>query len=719
MKRRLLWLFGGALILLLAVLFAGVYLAFGGKLPSAGPAQPTDTVKVLVPSDGVVALTLADLRGAGLEVEHLDPATLSLTSGGVDVPFFVAGDRLIFYGQGLREPEIRYAADNVYWLHVGQGAGLLMPERAVSAFPQGLVVLPDAAIGRARFEENHLFQAMTPAGEDPWLWAQLFAGSSITQSFDLSGVADGAGTLVVQLVSGTDTPEAPDHHLIVRVNGTVLGEDRWDGIVRRAITLTVPAGVLREGPNSLVLYAPGDTGAGVEQEYLDDFELAYRRTLALNGEQLAWESADRASASPAGSAYALQGTGADSVLLDVSDPARPVRLTGAAAQGGGLAFGDRGGSRYVVARPDARSGARVVPARRPALAPEPGGADYLVVAPAAFADALQPLLDWRAQQGLAVRRVALEDVFDAYGHGLPTPGALRAFLRAARPRYVLLVGDASYDERDFTGGKNKNLLPTQLVYTAHSGQTASDVWYTLDDQGKPLFALGRLPAGTSEQVVTIVDKIKAYEGAPPESWQRRVLLVADNEPEFHDVTDNLANAIMPKDAQVQKLFFGGADVPGPAAHEQIMAALNDGVAIVNYVGHGSLDVWGDEKVFQTADVPGLTNGTRLPLLVTYTCLNGFFHHPDATSLSETLLWHEGGGIVGAVVPSGRSYTIYQRPLMDDFYRTLFSQTGDARLGDALEHAQAALPQGAGFDDVRFTFNLLGDPALRFAGFKAP
>jgi hypothetical protein len=33
-------------------------------------------------------------------------------------------------------------------------------------------------------------------------------------------------------------------------------------------------------------------------------------------------------------------------------------------------------------------------------------------------------------------------------------------------------------------------------------------------------------------------------------------------------------------------------------HEDIMAAINDGVGLVNYVGHGSVEVWGDERVLQ-------------------------------------------------------------------------------------------------------------------------
>lgn len=705
-----------AFVVLLGALVAGVYLAAGGSLPFVnGAGEPTDTVKVFVARDGIVALSLADLRAAGLTVDRLDTQALSLTLRGVPVPFFVDYDRLVFYGQAPRMPESLYTGETVYWLRSGQGAGLAMEQRASQAGAAG-----PAGIGLSRvyYEESKVFQAMAPAGTDPWMWAQLYAGAAVTETFAAPGATGvTSATLVVRVLSITDTAQDPDHHVVLRVNGQVVGEEYWNGLEVRVITATVPPGLLRPGDNEFSLAVPGDTGATAELDFLDAFEVTYPRTLALGSAGLEW-----APLSPEDRTYHVTGPemkpGASEVVLDIGDPARPVRIAGWIAEL--LVFTDPG-RRFAAVQADAAraDGVRVVPARWPTLQDETAGADYLLVGPAAFAAAAQPLLDWRAGQGLSARYVALEDVFDAYGGGRPSPDALRAFLRAAHaqwdpaPHYVLLAGDASYDYRDYLKAPNKNVVPTWLTYTTNSGQTASDVWYARADDGQVLFALGRLPADTSERLALLVEKIVAYEQAPVEDWARRALLVADNEAEFKQTSDELASEIFSSTLEVDKIYFD-KDMPEGEAHTRIMTGVDRGVAVLNYVGHGSLSVWGDEKALQSSDAEQMTNGNRLPLLVTYSCLNGFFQHPEETSLSETLLWRADGGIVAAVVPSGRSYTVYQRALADNFYHALLAP-GTARLGDALWQAQRELQAGAGYEEVLLTFNLLGDPALRFVG----
>jgi hypothetical protein len=147
-------------------------------------------------------------------------------------------------------------------------------------------------------------------------------------------------------------------------------------------------------------------------------------------------------------------------------------------------------------------------------------------------------------------------------------------------------------------------------------------------------------------------------------------------------------------------------------HDAIISALNHGVGIVNYVGHGGIDVWGDETVLRNEDARMLKNGRRLPIFTTFTCLNGYFNHPQVDALAETLLWTADGGIVAAVAPSGRTFTSQQTPLATTFYSSLLN--GDAgTLGEALMQAKVAAAGNPDLTEVIHTFNLLGDPALRF------
>jgi hypothetical protein len=210
----------------------------------------------------------------------------------------------------------------------------------------------------------------------------------------------------------------------------------------------------------------------------------------------------------------------------------------------------------------------------------------------------------------------------------------------------------------------------------------------------------------------MVEKTIAYENtAEDEDWPNKALLVADDEPAFDTASEELAEDLDGIGYQTQKLYMReNSEVE--AFHNDIISALNQGVGIINYIGHGSIQVWGDESVFDTEDADILTNGQRLPIFTTFTCLNGYFNHPDVDALAETLMWSEDGGVVAAVAPSGRSLTTQQTPLAEVFFQSLFN--GDAEtLGEALLLSKIAGADNSNLRDVIHTFNLLGDPALHF------
>ena len=48
---------------------------------------------------------------------------------------------------------------------------------------------------------------------------------------------------------------------------------------------------------------------------------------------------------------------------------------------------------------------------------------------------------------------------------------------------------------------------------------------------------------------------------------------------------------------------------------QIVNAFNAGPSIVQYAGHGSVEVWTGAGLLQTNDAAQLSNGHRLPLVV--------------------------------------------------------------------------------------------------------
>ncbi len=702
------------LFLALVVVGAILIAAFtrGANRQSVAPALgPDQRLRIVIRDEGLYQLTEEALRAAGLDPQRLAPDKVSLVHRGQPVPFVADGRSLIFYG---RRSDSLYSPFNVYWLQ---------PEAGVQPAAQR-VKSPSAdaaTIGRAqvRFEEQRQYLSTLPAEEDHWLWQPLYGRRSLTVSLTIGPIAEGEASFKISLWSNSSAPVDPDHHVVALLNGVAIADVTWDGQGRQEISGVIPPGLLRSGPNELSLQAPGDTGAPAEVSLLDWIELRYPQPLrAQDGRLDFWA---------AGSAFQVDGLpSGPASIWDVTDPEHPLPLVGTETrptqEGQSLAWqrddAPAGERRYLIAAGAGLRSPEEISIRPAAVAPRPEqGADYLAIVHPDLATAVQPLLDDRAKQGLRVFAVSPDALYDAYTYGLTDPAALRAFFKDAlqtwpdpKPRFALLVGDASYDPYGYLGGPERALIPSALVQTQFVGQTASDNWLAdVDEDGRPDLALGRLPARTSEQVTTMVNKTLALEKAGEGDWLRRVLFVADDEePVFVRMSDELAHSYLEPAFTVERVYLGQVADP----HARIVDVLNEGVGVVNYIGHGSLTVWAKEKIFSVDDVAALRNRDRLPLLVNMTCLTGYFHHPQTVSLAEALLRAEGRHRAAALVPTSESLPDDQRPLAHAFYAAMVS--GEvSTVGEALVMAKQQTPlERQGQRDVVATFNLLGDPALR-------
>jgi len=687
-------------------------------------AQPLSSgeAKIYVEEEGIYRLTCSALREVGLDLKGVAPAMIRLTNRGQEVPVWIAGQgddpTIEFYGTAN---ESSYSRTNVYWLTLGQAAGKKMEERPVSSgeaasFPPP--VPPNFGGARGGFEatlhreSDSLYWPKAPQGADRWYWQSLIAPASTAFTFTLPYLAADEGHLRVALLGGTSDPAEPDHHILVRLNDQPVADATWDG--QETYLVETAASHLLEGENVLVLEAPGDSGAKADVALLDWYEVGYQRRFVAEDDHLQFEGSV--------GAYRMAGFSQPDVgIFDITDPANVVRLSGYAVESEGDAYAvsfldeAAGQRRYLAVSPMAiKEPARIA---RPPAPPTLGGtggnqADYIVITHPDFRQSLQPLIEWRESSGLEVKVVTIEQVYDEFSYGLADPAAIRDFLSYAHqhwarpaPRYVLLVGDASYDYRDNLQAPNKNLLPTYLVQTHFVGETASDNWFVdFDGDSLPEMAIG-----------LVVDKIVGYEREPtPGEWRQRVLFVADDEqPAFEVTSDALIEGYLPSDYQATRVYLSDFTDPEEST-ARIMAEFNQGAVIVNYVGHAALNVWAKEAVFSSADIANLRNGSKLPFVVTMTCLDGYFHHPQADCLAEELLLAEGKGALAVFAPTSELLPAEQDTLVKALFEALFASDAPT-LGEAVMRAKRSLPDGGrGYEDLIETYALLGDPALRLA-----
>jgi hypothetical protein len=631
---------------------------------------------------------------------HVEPAANALGPG----------SRLYFYADATAS-STDFSGEVAYELvHSGDG----VPMALRSAPPDASSIATPSLVSRS-FETNRYYQPGLLDARDSWLWEVLASGATRVKSFSLSGVSgSGEAELDVFLEGASESGIAVDHHVSVSLNGTLAGEARFAGKTPYRMSLGIPASLLRDGSNELSLTNVADTGVS-SLVFLDRFMLAHPQASLLAGGRFegTW---------PESGTVTLSGVGGALAVLDVtpagtSAGSSPRWLTGYEVSGGALRFHAEAGHRYLVVSPQALLVPRVAALPASTLRAATNQADYILVAPRALLEAAEPLVERRRDQGLTARAVAFEEIATEFGHGQPSAEAIKAFLAYAfhswarpSPRYALLLGDASYDPRNFMGTSPPAPLPALWNRTSYLWTASDPLLAAVNGEDRlPDLAIGRLPASTVEQAEALVQKLLAWEDSG-QGLGGAAALVADNPDlagDFEtDVRDIAASYLSDRSPRLLLLSQLGAET-----RPRIQDALDSGLSFLNYVGHGGAAVWASENVWNSWDAASLRAQSQQPLLVTMNCLNGYFVAPVFDSLSESLLKAEGRGAIASFSPSGLSLDgpahQYHRALM-----AALTGGQHERLGDAILAAQKTYAETGLMPELLDVYHLLGDPATR-------
>jgi hypothetical protein len=669
---------GRAVLARLGAAQAGLYrLAYEEVFGVSGRALPTSSLRLARRGDPIAF--------------HVEP----------DPASFGRGSALYFLSEGSdSNPD---ANEAVYELEQAPGGRMMA---VATGAPWGA----DAGASRKRreWEQNRYYQSGLLEAPSLWLWDIVVSPAMKSYPFTLSSVSGTPARLQVWLQGASDFEDALDHHVRVSVNGSPAGDALWDGKTPKLVEAELAPGVLRTGENRIEIHNVGDTGAAYSMVFLDRF--------AVTSSEAPWSEAGVFEGSFAASGRAtLPGLGAGSLVVETAPDGRWLR--GASATAAGLAFRVEAGRSYRAVSSAAVLRPQVRRAAANGLRSTRNRADYLLVAPREFLSAAEPLIERRRTQGLVSRAVAIEDVYDEFGFGEAHAAALKEFLEYAyhhwqqpSPRYVLLLGDATYDGKDYLRTGVVNRVPALVVRSTYLW-TASDPGYAAVNGPDllPDLAIGRLPAANVEQARSLVAKTLAYEEAGAGLLGPAVMVADDPDKagDFEADSDAIAAALA--DREVEKVYLRRL---GPAATRgAIVAAFDRGASLLSYVGHGGIAVWASENVLNNTDVAGLAPQPHQPIVVTMNCLNGYFHFPPMNSLAEELLKADGRGAAAAFSPSGLSVNApahtYQRALVEELARG-----GHARLGDAVLAAQRAYADAGELPELLAIYHLFGDPALK-------
>jgi len=715
-----------------------------GLKPAALSAVQAGQAAIEVASEGLYRVTYAELAAIGFPVASVNPHNLHLTWAGTEIAIelegngdntFDAGDSLLFYA---RPRTNRWSNTDVYFLSANNVPGRVVSiaDASITSETQG------ATYFEQTFEQNGFYTpdcgcAPIPAGRDGdrWVWdeagIQRNFQPSASRSFPFSlSNADFSmpSTLTVWLIGFTDPAPSPNHRVEVSVNNTLVGTMEWKGKLAEAQKFIVPEGVL-QAANNLTFTLPGIAGVDIEGVWLDAFSFEYQPG------SVAW--ANQASFSGSGGSgkyYRVNMSApASSRVYDVTDIVTPNRLNGMTINGSAISFADkaaRSQPRYLAvsdAGIQAPAAMHLVPALKTAGVT---GADYIMIAPADFASSLSSLVSLRNSQGLATVVEDLQAIYDQYGGGIPQPEAIHAFLQDIytrwnpKPLYALLVGDGTNDPKQYYPGHFKSIIPPFLAdFDPFSTEGATDNLYvTFGGPADviPDMLIGRLPANSVDELNGMVNKIVQFETHPVAgNWRNRATFLAARTDSGGDfgLAATSESALLLTQVPVERIYYPDPVPTVPDAKTALLDAWNSGTGLVVFNGHAGIHQWAthDEngnfaEFFHVSGVPALTNGGKLPVVLSMTCYTGAFQTPGLSTLDETLVRATNGGALATWGSTGLGTTSAHQFLAQGFVDKTVSQA-NTRLGEAALAGKLQLlakhPSAAYLVD---SFNLLGDPS---------
>ena len=261
----------------------------------------------------------------------------------------------------------------------------------------------------------------------------------------------------------------------------------------------------------------------------------------------------------------------------------------------------------------------------------------LIICYEPFIDAMQPFIDWKTRKGQRTELVSLSDIGD-------NADAIKSYVEEYYYEYglnfLLLVGDIAQ-------------VPSPRFSEGAGSNSPSDTYYGFIPTGDyyPDVFVGRFSAENIGHVTTMVNRTIEYERYPDldGTWYKEAAGFASDQGPGDDgeYDDEHMDIIRQKlldytYVEVDQVY----DPSGSVADGEV--AINEGLSVINYTGHGSSNSWGNGCPMNNTNVNSLTNSGMFPWIWSVACVNGEFHL--GTCFAETWLraTNSDGSPTGAV-----------------------------------------------------------------------
>ncbi len=337
--------------------------------------------------------------------------------------------------------------------------------------------------------------------------------------------------------------------------------------------------------------------------------------------------------------------------------------------------------------------------------------DMLIISYGPFMAEMEDFVYWKQQKGIHVEMADVATI----GNATAIESFISDYYTNHNLAYVLLVGDAQFVPCSSTG----------------AGDSDNKYAYLTGNDSYPEILIGRFSCETNAEVITMIDRVFRYEKNPPTSgnWYTTGLGIAsdqgpgdDNEIDFEHIRNIRTDLLGFTYNNVLEMYDGsqgGLDAAGNPTPSMVANAINNGVSIINYCGHGSSYSFGTSG-FSGNDVDLLTNVNMYPFIFSVACVNGEF--VGQTCFAEKWLrakdnnTGEPTGAIGAMMSTINQY--WDPPMdaedeMDDILTELITNNikrtfSGIALNGCLQMNDDYGQQGY---DMTDTWTVFGDPSV--------
>ncbi|MCB8966619.1 MAG: DUF11 domain-containing protein [Ardenticatenaceae bacterium] len=741
------------------------------------------TFKIEIDTTGIYEISGADLQAHGMNIANVNPTTIQMTYRGEPVAYqlihngdndFDLTDKIRFYGwtfNGSRLEKQFIGDNNVFWLWANGTATTITTETngtgqgypVTTTFPESITLdTPE----RYHFHTRTSLWDNYPNEPDAWYIDYLIKGAPVTlartYAITLPNPAlSGPDVQLLAEITIRDTPVInsiqQNHVARLAINSSAFGERQWENVDRNNnITTTVPITSLVDGMNTFRYTSVTTTTASApERIFLNRVTVDYQRQLTAVDNQLAFQM-DSGTEQEFHVANFSENNVSNILVWDISQPNLPVQInmTGNISQTGTLSYTYKIGRTYsdyvrIIATTTSNT---LTPAAISAYTPPnlnpTNGAEWLAITHADFTSEANRLAAHRSAatfSDLSTQVVNIKDVINQYGYGLPIPGAIHDYLTyalghwAVAPRYVTIFGDSTFNplHNECAGGclaqfdiNAPIFVISDLVFKDnYQGLVPSDHTMVLlsGDDLIPDMAIGRIAAETITETVAVVDKIILYEtqqlSPTTHDYHDNVLFVADMTDEAGNfcIENEVIGQLLPPSFNQEHLCLADRteELVGVLANDMQSAINFDGVGLLNYRGHGSVDNWirGSFHPVTSTSTDFWFNTNKPTVILSADCLDGYFTYPGLTGLGESFLKlhdpiFDNIGTVAHWSSTGLGTTTEHTALLRAFYTGLFQNELTA-IGDAAVYAKTLFWQAGFYPDAEmYSFTLQGDPAMQ-------